>query len=303
MKYYKDYYKILGIGKDANNKEIRDAYRKLALEVHPDKQEDADKTSSEFVEISQAYEILKNKQMRDEYDENYASPNILLFKEILLRNLSPADLEEYVEAGADIEIKNEMGQSIIMVAANKGNFAIVEYLLNKGISPKSQDYLNVNVLMFASMSSLYNFKPPAEEAIKSKEPEEVKENKKALNETEANTEADLDRIAPPVNVQEEGSKNSEKNEKSDTNNSNYSRGDKDFISNKAKVIALLLEKGADPMAINIFNGNAYGIIKNDGIGEFLEACRNFIKIGENKFKQEFVGEESLFDHSQDSYSG
>ena len=215
MKYYKDYYKILGIRKDANNKEIRGAYYKLALEVHPDKQEDADRTSSRFVEISQAYEILKNQQTRYEYDKNYKNPNILLFEAILFKNLSPADLEEYLEAGADIEIKNEMGQNIIMVAANKGNFAIVEYLLNKGISPKSKDFLNVNVLMFASMP-LYNFKPLVEEIIKEKQFEGAKENKKALNETETY----LDRIAAPINLQEEGHQKFEKNEESDINNSN-----------------------------------------------------------------------------------
>ena len=58
-------YKILGISKNATEKEIKKAYRKLALTHHPDRGGDEDK----FKKISGAYEILKDKEKRDIYDK------------------------------------------------------------------------------------------------------------------------------------------------------------------------------------------------------------------------------------------
>ena len=69
----KDYYAILGVARDASEKEIKDAYRKLAIEYHPDKQ--VDKTDSEkkkaeekFKEITEAYSVLSDKNKREQYD-------------------------------------------------------------------------------------------------------------------------------------------------------------------------------------------------------------------------------------------
>ncbi|MBD3299762.1 MAG: molecular chaperone DnaJ [Candidatus Moranbacteria bacterium] len=62
----KDYYKILGIEKNASDEEIKKAYRRLAHKYHPDKKEgDAEK----FKEINQAYQILSNKEKRAQYDQ------------------------------------------------------------------------------------------------------------------------------------------------------------------------------------------------------------------------------------------
>ena len=62
-----DYYKILGIERNASDKDIKKAYHKLALQFHPDKNKEpiAEKT---FKEISEAYEILSNKQEKQNYD-------------------------------------------------------------------------------------------------------------------------------------------------------------------------------------------------------------------------------------------
>jgi len=64
----KDYYKTLGVSKSASADEIKKAYRKLALEFHPDrnKTKEADK---KFKEVTQAYEILSNPQKRKQYDQ------------------------------------------------------------------------------------------------------------------------------------------------------------------------------------------------------------------------------------------
>jgi curved DNA-binding protein len=66
---YKDYYKILGIGKNASKDEIKKAYRKLARKYHPDVNPD-DKTSEEkFKEVNEAYEVLSDEDKRSKYDQ------------------------------------------------------------------------------------------------------------------------------------------------------------------------------------------------------------------------------------------
>lgn len=61
----KDYYKILGIAKEATAEEIKKAYRKLAHKYHPDKGGDEEK----FKEISEAYQTLSNKDKKAQYDQ------------------------------------------------------------------------------------------------------------------------------------------------------------------------------------------------------------------------------------------
>jgi DnaJ-class molecular chaperone len=66
---YKDYYKVLGVNKNATEKEIRQAYRKLARKYHPDVNP-GDKTAEEkFKEINEANEVLSDPEKRKEYDE------------------------------------------------------------------------------------------------------------------------------------------------------------------------------------------------------------------------------------------
>lgn len=60
----KDYYKILGIDKNASADEIKKAYRKMALKYHPDRGGDQEK----FKEINEAYQILSNPQKKSQYD-------------------------------------------------------------------------------------------------------------------------------------------------------------------------------------------------------------------------------------------
>ncbi|MEJ5186886.1 MAG: molecular chaperone DnaJ [Candidatus Geothermincolales bacterium] len=69
MNGYKDYYSILGVSRDASQKEIRDAYRRLARKYHPDANPGNKEAEEKFKEISEAYEVLSNPQKRKEYDE------------------------------------------------------------------------------------------------------------------------------------------------------------------------------------------------------------------------------------------
>jgi curved DNA-binding protein len=70
---YKDYYKILGVDRDADTKEIKAAYRKLALKHHPDKNPDDSNAEERFKEINEAYEVLGDSEKRTKYDRLGAS--------------------------------------------------------------------------------------------------------------------------------------------------------------------------------------------------------------------------------------
>ncbi len=64
---YKDYYKILGLARDADADAIKRAYRKLARKYHPDVSKEAD-AEAHFKEVNEAHEVLKDPQKRAEYD-------------------------------------------------------------------------------------------------------------------------------------------------------------------------------------------------------------------------------------------
>ena len=63
-----NYYKILGVKKDATKQEIKERYRKLAKEVHPDKTKE-ESAEEEMAEINTAYEVLSDQEKRERYDK------------------------------------------------------------------------------------------------------------------------------------------------------------------------------------------------------------------------------------------
>lgn len=66
---YKDYYKILGVGRSASQDEIKKAFRKLAVKYHPDKNPGDKAAEEKFKEITEAYEVLGKEDSRRKYDE------------------------------------------------------------------------------------------------------------------------------------------------------------------------------------------------------------------------------------------
>ncbi len=64
---YKDYYKILGVERDATEAKIKSAYRKLARQYHPDVNKSADAVNK-FKDINEAYEVLSDKEKKSRYD-------------------------------------------------------------------------------------------------------------------------------------------------------------------------------------------------------------------------------------------
>ncbi|GER72720.1 molecular chaperone DnaJ [Weizmannia acidilactici] len=71
----RDYYEVLGVGKDATKEEIKKAYRRLSKKYHPDINKEPD-AAEKFKEISEAYEVLSDDQKRAQYDQfGHAGPN------------------------------------------------------------------------------------------------------------------------------------------------------------------------------------------------------------------------------------
>ena len=66
---YKDYYAALGVPKTATSKEIKQAFRRLARQYHPDVNPDKKEAEEKFKEINEAYEVLSDEEKRKEYDE------------------------------------------------------------------------------------------------------------------------------------------------------------------------------------------------------------------------------------------
>ena len=64
----RDFYEILGVSKTADSKEIKQAYRKLAMKYHPDRNSDDPDSDDKFKEASMAYEVLSNEEKRSAYD-------------------------------------------------------------------------------------------------------------------------------------------------------------------------------------------------------------------------------------------
>ena len=68
MSQKRDYYEVLGLSKDTSDSEIKKAFRKLAMQYHPDKNPDDPEAAEKFKEATEAYDILSNSEKRTAYD-------------------------------------------------------------------------------------------------------------------------------------------------------------------------------------------------------------------------------------------
>src|SRR5947208_16934581 len=65
----RDYYEVLGVARDASEADIKKAYRKLARQYHPDRNPGDKTAETKFKEIQEAYDVLKDKTKRAQYDQ------------------------------------------------------------------------------------------------------------------------------------------------------------------------------------------------------------------------------------------
>jgi DnaJ-class molecular chaperone len=70
----KNYYRLLGVDREASGEEIRKAYRKLAMEYHPDRNRDKPGCEERLKDINEAYQILGNQEKRRRYDLSRQQP-------------------------------------------------------------------------------------------------------------------------------------------------------------------------------------------------------------------------------------
>jgi molecular chaperone DnaJ len=76
MSNKRDYYEVLGVGKDASTAEVKKAYRQRAIKFHPDKNPDDPTAAEKFREATEAYEVLKDPQRKAQYDQfGHMDPN------------------------------------------------------------------------------------------------------------------------------------------------------------------------------------------------------------------------------------
>ena len=65
----RDYYEVLGVPKDADAKVLKKAFRKLALQYHPDRNPDNPEAEESFKRVSEAYDVLSDKDKKRTYDQ------------------------------------------------------------------------------------------------------------------------------------------------------------------------------------------------------------------------------------------
>lgn len=85
MREDKSYYEILGVEKDASEKEIKLAYHKLAKKYHPDLNQADPKAKEKFIEIKNAYDTLIDPKKREVYDQLGYTPRNIDFSDIFHR--------------------------------------------------------------------------------------------------------------------------------------------------------------------------------------------------------------------------
>jgi len=85
----KDFYSILGVGRSASEREIKQAYRKLARKYHPDVNPDDKSAEVKFKELNEAYEVLSDKENRKKYDQSIIQwrPERRLFHPLIRQTL------------------------------------------------------------------------------------------------------------------------------------------------------------------------------------------------------------------------
>ena len=88
-------YEVLGIGRDATQEEVKEAYRRLVLENHPDKSKAPD-AHEKFIRIRRAYQLLSNPWTKRNYDYDYDNQGVIEDYLLLAWLLKGAEVKVYI---------------------------------------------------------------------------------------------------------------------------------------------------------------------------------------------------------------
>lgn len=103
----RDYYEVLGLGRDASDEEVKKAYRKMARQYHPDVNKASD-AEAKFKEVKEAYDVLSDGQQRARYDQyGHIDPN-----------------QGMGAASAEVEISADLAISLICSSAAEADGVI-----------------------------------------------------------------------------------------------------------------------------------------------------------------------------------
>jgi len=127
---YKDYYKILGVERSANEEQIKKAYRKLARKYHPDVSKEKD-AEEKFKEVAEAYEVLKDTEKRKAYDTmGYYQPG---------QDFSPPpDWQQQFHSGGGFQDLNDLDLFDLLSGLGGGGFRAGR--AGGGLRMRGQDY-------------------------------------------------------------------------------------------------------------------------------------------------------------------
>ena len=121
MAVKRDYYEVLGVGKNASAEDIKKAYRKLALQYHPDKVTDDRKKEAEekFKEISESYAVLSDPRKREQYDRfGHAGIDGRYSSEDIFRTADFSGFEDIFRSGGMDSIFGDLFSSIFGTRGN-----------------------------------------------------------------------------------------------------------------------------------------------------------------------------------------
>ena len=109
----RDYYDILGVPRDASERDVKKAYRKLAMKYHPDRNPGDSEAEEKFKELSEAAEILSDQEI------------FLLCSDGLSDMVSDAEIKKIISSEQDINIVGENLLEAALSAGGRDNVSII----------------------------------------------------------------------------------------------------------------------------------------------------------------------------------
>ena len=146
METNKDYYDILGVAKNANMDQIKYAYKTLAKKWHPDKHNNKERAQKNFINISEAYQILSDPNKKKQYDKS------LMYGDIYYNDgfMNPFDLFKHMERNISI-FEQPMHSSLFNINPFDNHFTHNLFPANKAnkishssSSSTSSSYISTN---------------------------------------------------------------------------------------------------------------------------------------------------------------